>query len=71
MIFYPPKHLPDYYPTMYLDGYTPLEILVPSHNTNDKRIKARKAEKELLNRIEDDMETTVKNALNEILKDLK
>ena len=21
------KHIPDYYPTMYLDGYTPQEIL--------------------------------------------
>ena len=25
------KHIPEYYPTMYLDGYSPMEILQAAH----------------------------------------
>ena len=27
------KHIPDYYPTMYQDGYKPYEILEAAHNS--------------------------------------
>lgn len=30
------KHLPDYYPTMYLDGYSPSEVMVAHHRTMKK-----------------------------------
>jgi len=36
------KRLPDYYPTMYLDGYTPEEILQAQHQTMIKKYTERK-----------------------------
>lgn len=33
------KNLPDYYPTMYLDGYTPQQIFAASHRTIIKRLQ--------------------------------
>ena len=38
------KRLPDYYPTMYLDGYKPWEIVEAAHNSIIKEAKARQAE---------------------------
>jgi hypothetical protein len=35
------SQLPDYYDTMYLDGYTPEQILQAAHNTMMKRIRER------------------------------
>ena len=37
MLIYPQKELPEYYPTMYLDGYTPEEILEAHHNMMVKK----------------------------------
>ena len=31
------RQIPDYYPTMYLDGYKPYEILEAAHNSIIKR----------------------------------
>ncbi len=44
MVIYPQKELPEYYPTMYLDGYTPEEIWVAHHNTMLKRLKESQEE---------------------------
>lgn len=33
--------LPDYYDTMYMDGYTPEQILQAAHNTMLKRYRER------------------------------
>lgn len=40
------KRLPDYYPTMYLDGYKPWEIVEAAHNSIIKEAEARQAERE-------------------------
>ncbi len=45
------KVLPDYYDTMYLDGYTPDEIMVASHRTMRKRLEALRREREQVNEI--------------------
>ena len=37
MLIYSQKGLPEYYPTMYLDGYTPEEILEAHHNMMVKK----------------------------------
>ena len=76
MKLYPDRPLPDYYPTMYLDGYTPEEIWVAQHNTMLKRFKTMQSEKELSNdieknlekQIENKLEKTVEKALDEIFK---
>lgn len=36
------KPLPDYYPTMYLDGYSPAEIMVAHHRTMLKKFMAQR-----------------------------
>ena len=40
------RRLPDYYPTMYLDGYKPWEILEAAHNSIIKEAEAREAERD-------------------------
>ncbi|MCI7741238.1 MAG: hypothetical protein MSO56_02875 [Clostridiales bacterium] len=40
------RPLPDYYDTMYLDGYKPWEIVEAAHNSIIKEAKARQAERE-------------------------
>ena len=37
-----PDHLPDYYDTMYLDGFEPWQILEAAHRTLYKRYLAQK-----------------------------
>ncbi len=44
MIIYPEKQLPEYYPTMHLDGYTPTEIWIAQHNTMLKDVEERQSE---------------------------
>ena len=39
------NHVPDYYPYMYLDGYTPEEIMYASHKKVMKNIQAREEAK--------------------------
>ncbi len=42
------RQIPDqYYPTMYLDGYKPWEILEAAHNTMIKEHEARVEEQEV------------------------
>lgn len=79
MKLYPDRPLPDYYPTMYLDGYMPEEIWVAQHNTMIKRFEKMYAEKELENQLEKELEKqieeklgkTLEKALDELLKDFK
>ena len=35
------KHIPDYYPTMYQDGYKPYEIVEAAHNSIIKQYLER------------------------------
>ena len=38
------KHIPDYYPTMYQDGWKPYEILEAAHNSIIKQYRERQEE---------------------------
>lgn len=40
------KRIPSYYPTMYLDGYKPWEILEAAHNSIIEEATARQAARE-------------------------
>ena len=68
--------LPDYYPTMYLDGYTPEQVMQAFRNTqrkenqkliDEKRGQAR-SEKEALKMIENNFEKAVNQAIEEVFK---
>lgn len=54
------KHLPDYYDTMYLDGYTPDEIMVASHRTMRKKLEALRKERERVDEIKISSEIKIK-----------
>ena len=41
MIDYIYRQIPEYYPTMYLDGYSPQEIMTAFHNTMYAQIEER------------------------------
>lgn len=51
------QHIPEYYPTMYRDGYTPSEILTAVHQ---KLLQARQAQTEYPQNIHITVETKVK-----------
>ena len=39
------RQIPDYYPTMYLDGYSPEQIMYAAHRKIRQEYEARKAER--------------------------
>lgn len=55
--------LPDYYPTMYLDGYTPEQIMYAAKRGMLDRHQERKAEQTV--------QTAVEAALRDLFKDWK
>ena len=55
--------LPDYYPTMYLDGYTPEQIMYAAKRGMLQRYRERKAEQTV--------QTAAEAALRDLFKDLK
>ena len=57
------RKIPDYYPTMYMDGYTPDQILHAVRRGMIQRHQERKAEQAL--------RTQVEAALRDVFKDLK
>ena len=69
------KNLPDYYPYMYLDGYTPEQIMEAMHRTVRKEWEARRAEETAAKaaeaQIEKALEKTVSKALDDIFKGWK
>ena len=73
------KNLPDYYDTMYLDGYTPEQIMEAHHRTVVKKYYAdqkRKheeaaAEKAVQAEVEKQLEKVVSKALDDIFKNWK
>ena len=56
VIDYHNRRIPDYYDTMYLDGYTPEQILQAAHNTMMKRIREQQ---EAANEVDEVKITTV------------
>ena len=73
------KNLPEYYDTMYMDGYTPEQIMEAHHRSMVKRYYAdqkRKheeaaAEKAVQAEIEKQLEKAVSKALDDIFKGWK
>ena len=70
------KNLPEYYDTMYMDGYTPEQIMEAHHRSMAKKYYAdekRKqeeaaTEKAIQEEIEKQLEKAVSNALDDIFK---
>ena len=57
---YEDSHLPDYYDTMFMDGYTPEQIMEAHQRTMIKRYMARKAEQERVEAIKITSEVKIK-----------
>ena len=57
------KKIPDYYPTMYMDGYTPEQILHAAKRGIMQRHRERKAEQAV--------KTQVEAALQDVFNDWK
>ncbi len=47
MTYFQKKKIPEYYPTMYLDGYTPEEILMAHRRSMQKRLEERETAEEI------------------------
>ena len=66
------NQLPDYYDTMYLDGYTPQQIIQALRNTEHKKYEAQREqerlEKEALKMVEQNLEKVVNQAMADIFK---
>ena len=69
------KNLPDYYDTMYLDGYTPEQIMEAQHRSMRKRWEAdqerRQAEATTEKAVQAHIEKAVSKALDDIFKGWK
>ena len=57
------RQIPEYYPTMYMDGYTPEQILHAAKRGMIQRHRERKAEQAV--------KTQVEAALRDVFKDFK
>ena len=44
--FHNPDDLPEYYDTMYLDGYSPVQIMLAAHRTQYKRYQEQNQQPE-------------------------
>ena len=74
--YYNGKRLPEYYDTMYLDGFSGDEVYVAFHRSLQKQVSEMQQkqqleyqiEKELEKQIELKLEQTVEKALDEIFK---
>lgn len=69
--FYNGKRLPEYYDTMYLDGYSADEVYVAFHRSLQKKVSKIQSEKDLEQQVENKLKKTVGHSLDEILKVLK
>ena len=65
------KDLPDYYPTMYLDGYTPEEILQAKRKSMLKKGSIKDADVVLSKNQEKELKKQIQNAVDKILQNLK
>ena len=73
------KNLPEYYDTMYLDGYTPEQIMEAHHRSMTKKYFAAQkrpqeeaaAEKAVETEVEKQLEKVVSKALDDIFKGWK
>ena len=56
--------IPDYYPTMYMDGFTPEEIMYAAKRQMYRQIEERKA-------AQMDIQTALDSALRDVFEDWK
>ena len=75
--YYNGKRLPEYYDTMYLDGFTGDEVYVAFHRSLQKQVSEMQQkqqleyqmEKELEKQVNDKLDKVLEKALDELLKD--
>ena len=58
------RRIPDYYPTMYLDGFTPEEVMYAAKRQMYQQIQERKA-------MQPDLQTALEAALRDVFEDWK
>ena len=58
------RKIPDYYPTMYLDGFTPEEVMYAAKRQMYQQILERKA-------MQPDLQTALEAALRDVFEDWK
>ena len=58
------RRIPDYYPTMYLDGFTPEEVMYAAKRQMYQQILERKA-------MQTDLQTALEAALRDVFEDWK
>ena len=58
------RRIPDYYPTMYLDGFTPEEVMYAAKRQMYQQIQERKA-------MQTDLQTALEAALRDVFEDWK
>lgn len=58
------RKIPDYYPSMYLDGFTPEQIMYAAKRQMYQEIQERKA-------MQVDLQTALEAALQDVFKDWK
>ena len=58
------RKIPDYYPTMYLDRFTPEEVMYAAKRQMYRQVQERKA-------IQTDLQTALESALHDVFKDWK
>ena len=70
LVDYYDRQIPEYYPTMYMDGYTPEQILHAVHRKMVREYLEREAEKETEKQIEKQIEKQVKKQIDSAMKNL-
>ena len=58
------RRIPDYYPTMYMDGFTPQQVMYAAKRQMYQQIQARKA-------MQTDLQTALEAALRDVFEDWK
>ena len=58
------RRIPDYYPTMYLDGFTPEEVMYAAKRQMYQQILERKA-------MQTDLQSALEAALRDVFEDWK
>ena len=75
LVDYYDRQIPEYYPTMYMDGYTPAQILHAVHRKMVReyleREEKKRAEKETEIQIEKQVKKSIDAAMKDLFKDWK
>ena len=58
------RRIPDYYPTMYMDGFSPEEVMYAAKSQMYRQIQERKA-------MQTDLQTALEAALRDVFEDWK